>query len=166
MYAIIETGGKQYRVAAGDVVSLEKLTGDVGHTVTFDKILLVGGGADNKTLVGKPYVAQASLQGEIVQQTRGEKILTIKYKRRKGYRRTIGHRQELTRLLITKVDNGSGNAVTFEASKRAEALRAASVPFATRKEHSAKKASAKSGEETAAAKKSRAPAKKTAAKKK
>jgi large subunit ribosomal protein L21 len=131
MYAIIESGGKQYRVSLGDVVSFERLAGDVGQTVTFDKVLLVGGKPES-VLVGTPYVAKATLQAEIVEQTRGEKLLTNKYKRRKGYRRMIGHRQELTRLLVTKLDSGNGQAEQFDSAKRAEALTKASVKFSNR----------------------------------
>ncbi|MBI3556483.1 MAG: 50S ribosomal protein L21 [Deltaproteobacteria bacterium] len=152
MYAIIETGGKQYRVTSGDVVSLESLKGDVGQTVTFEKVLLIGGKSDNQTLVGAPYVAKAALQAEIVEHTRGEKILTIKYKRRKGYRRTMGHRQELTRVLVTKIDDGHGQAITLDAAKRKEVLVKASVPFSKRQaEHEAKHASAKPASKKAAA---------------
>ncbi|MEW6056888.1 MAG: 50S ribosomal protein L21 [Bdellovibrionota bacterium] len=138
MYAIIETGGKQYRVSPGDVVSLESLNGEIGKTVTFDKVLLVGGKTGDQALVGTPYVAQATLEAEIVQQARGEKLLTIKYRRRKGYRRTIGHRQELTRVLVTKISNGQGQSEQFDAAKRNEALLKASVPFATKKPKQAK----------------------------
>lgn len=141
MYAIIETGGKQYRVTPGDVISFERLQGNVGQTVTFDKVLLIGGKSDSQVLVGTPYVAQASLQAEIVEQAKDKKLLTIKYKRRKGYRRTIGHRQQLTRLLITKIEDGRGQSLMFEASKRAEVLSKASVPFSKRQEtHQAKHA--------------------------
>ncbi len=155
MYAIIETGGKQYRVTSGDVVSLESLKGDVGSTITFEKVLLIGGKSDSQTLVGAPYVAKAALQAEIVEHTRGEKILTIKYKRRKGYRRTMGHRQELTRVLVTKIDDGHGQPITLEGAKRKEALVKASVPFSKRQEeHEAKHVSAKPAAKKAAAPKS------------
>ncbi|MBI3542225.1 MAG: bL21 family ribosomal protein, partial [Deltaproteobacteria bacterium] len=117
--------------------------------------------------------AQATLTVEVVQQTRGEKLLTIKYKRRKGYRRMIGHRQEVTRVLVTKLDV-AGQAITVDAAKRTEALVKASVPFSTRQaKHEAahgpttKTAKSASGTEkkTAAPKKAAAP-KKTATKKK
>ncbi len=163
MYAIIETGGKQYRVTPGDVVSLEKLDGSVGQTVTFDKVLLIGGQADAAgVLVGTPYVSQASLQAEIVDQTRGEKLLTIKYRRRKGYRRMIGHRQSLTRILVTKIDDGRGHALSFESSKRKEILMKASVPFAVKTEKKAKASTTGEAKtkKTAAAKKPTAKAKK------
>ncbi|MGE4233611.1 MAG: 50S ribosomal protein L21 [Bacteriovoracia bacterium] len=137
MYAIIQTGGKQYRVQPGDVVSLEKLEGDVGSQVVFDKILLVA--KDSGPLIGKPLVSGAKLEAEIVDQTKGEKLLTIKYRRRKGYRKVQGHRQLLTRVLVTKLDDGQGGSESFDASKRADVLRKASVKFSTRQsEHEAK----------------------------
>lgn len=166
MYAIIETGGKQYRVTPGDVLAIEHLKGDVGQTVTFDKVLLIGGKTDH-VLVGAPYVSKASLQAEIVEQTRGEKILTIKYKRRKGYRRMMGHRQEVTRVLVMRIEDGKGGSAAFEASKRVEALKKASVAFSKRQaEHEAKHTAAKPTKSAKASAKTEAsPAKKTAAKK-
>ncbi len=135
MYAIIETGGKQYRATAGDVLFLEKLQGDNGTMITFDKVLLIGGKTDKNVLVGKPYVASAKLQAEIVEQnSRGEKLLTIKYRRRKRYRRTIGHRQELTRVLITKIEDGQGGSFEYDTAKRNEILMGASVKFSNRTE--------------------------------
>lgn len=132
MYAIIETGGKQYRVTTGDVLNIEKITGKAGDKVKFDKVLLVGGG--KQTLVGKPYLASAALEAEIVDDTfRGDKIVTIKYKRRKQYRRTIGHRQDLFRVLVTKIDDGQGGKAEFDASKKKEVLMKASVKTAAPK---------------------------------
>jgi large subunit ribosomal protein L21 len=170
MYAIIETGGKQYRVTPGDVVSIESLTGDVGQSVTFDKVLLIGGKADSQILVGAPYIAAAALTAEIVEHTRGEKILTIKYKRRKGYRRMIGHRQEITRILVTKIEDGKGQTLSLEKAQRTETLTKASVPFSKRQaEHQAKHLAAKPAVKTkkasAKAEASEAAPKKTAAKK-
>lgn len=133
MYAIIETGGKQYRVAPGEIHTFEHINGNVGDQITFDKVLLVGTQGGN-TAVGLPYLAKASAIGEIVQQTRGDKLTTIKYRRRKGYRRTIGHRQELTRVLVTKLADGVGAELQYDTSKRNELLIKASVPFANRSE--------------------------------
>ena len=101
MYAIVETGGKQQRVSAGDVISVERVTGDKGSTIEFDKILAVGSG-DN-IVVGKPYVADARVIGSIVSQYRDKKVLIFKKKRRKNYKRTKGHRQYLTRVKIVEV---------------------------------------------------------------
>ena len=100
MYAIILTGGKQYKVAKGDVIEVEKLAGEAGAEVTFDQVLAVAG-EDGKLNVGTPRVAGASVTGKVLDQFRAKKIVVFKMKRRKGYRRTHGHRQSLTRVEIT-----------------------------------------------------------------
>lgn len=100
MYAVIQTGGKQYRVAEGDTIRVEKLHGDVGAKVEFDEILMVGG---PKVKVGKPHVAGAKVTAEITAQDRAKKIIVFKMKRRKNYRRKYGHRQPYTELRISKV---------------------------------------------------------------
>lgn len=102
MYAIIKTGGKQYTVKPGDFVEIEKLDGEVGATITFGEILAVGeeGGA---LKVGSPLLDGASVSAEVVDQFRGKKIVVFKMKRRKGYRRTQGHRQSLTRVKIGEI---------------------------------------------------------------
>ena len=102
MYAVIETGGKQYRVNQGDVIKVEKLTADVGEKVDFDRVLLVGEGSDVK--VGSPVVDGASVSGTVVEQDRGRKIIVFKMKRRKGYRRNQGHRQDYTGVQIDKIN--------------------------------------------------------------
>ncbi|CAA9558976.1 MAG: LSU ribosomal protein L21p [uncultured Thermomicrobiales bacterium] len=100
-YAVIETGGKQYRVSVGDRISVEKLPVDAGGTITIDRVLLLGG--DGSTRVGTPTVAGAAVQATVEEQYRGEKIVIFKYKAKKGYRRRTGHRQSLTRLAITAI---------------------------------------------------------------
>ena len=101
MYAVIETGGKQYRVNQGDIIKVEKLTVDVGEKVDFDRVLLVGEGTDVK--VGSPIVDGASVSGTVVEQDRHRKIIVFKMKRRKNYRRKQGHRQDYTGVLIDKI---------------------------------------------------------------
>ena len=101
MYAIIRTGGKQYRVEKGDVLRLERFEGQVGSHVTLDDVLLVGGGDDVQ--VGSPTVAGAAVEGTVVEQDRGPKIRVFKYKKRKHYRRTRGHRQHVTAVRIDAV---------------------------------------------------------------
>jgi len=101
MYAVIETGGKQYRVNQGDIIKVEKLPADVGEKVDFDRILLVGEGADVK--VGNPVVDGATVSGTVVEQDRHRKIIVFKMKRRKNYRRKQGHRQDYTGILIDKI---------------------------------------------------------------
>lgn len=120
MYAVIESGGKQYRVQPGDIVQVEKLDGEVGANLTFSNVLLLSkvNGDAAQIWLGKPNVDKALVQGEVVGQGRGEKVLIIKMKRRKQYRRTQGHRQELTQVLITSVDNGSGEKLALDAEAK------------------------------------------------
>ena len=101
-YAIIATGGKQYRVGVGDVITVEKLGVETGTTVTLDEVLLIGG--DGSTVIGTPLVEGASVSADVVDNFRGEKIVVFKYKAKKRYRRRTGHRQSLTRLAITGIN--------------------------------------------------------------
>ncbi|HXB56941.1 MAG TPA: 50S ribosomal protein L21 [Vicinamibacteria bacterium] len=101
MYAIIRTGGKQYRVQAGDVVRVERLAAAVGASVTLDDVLLIGD--EGSTRIGAPRVENASVQGTVVEQDRDAKIRIFKYKKRKHYRRTKGHRQSFTAVRIDRV---------------------------------------------------------------
>ena len=101
MYAVIATGGKQYRVAAGDVVRIEKLAADLGATVEFDKVLLVGSGSDIK--VGAPLVAGSKVSGVVHKQGKGEKKVIVKFRRRKHYMRQGTHRQFYTDVKITGI---------------------------------------------------------------
>ena len=100
-YAIFKTGGKQYRAGTGDVLTVEKLAGNAGDKVTFDNVLLVGKGAEIR--VGADTKG-ANVVGEIVAQTKGEKLIAYKYRRRKGYHRTVGHRQKLTKVKVTGIN--------------------------------------------------------------
>jgi len=101
-YAIIETGGKQYRVAVGDRLAIEKLQSDAGSDFTFDRVLMLGG--DGSSRVGTPVIAGASVSATIEEQYRGPKIVVFKYKPKKRYRRRTGHRQALTRVAITAIN--------------------------------------------------------------
>ncbi len=101
MYAVIRTGGKQYRVAEGDVVNVERLAGDVGSKIAFDDVLAVGQGSDLK--LGTPTISGAKVEAEILAQERAKKIIVFKFKRRKGYKRTKGHRQYYTRVKVTSI---------------------------------------------------------------
>lgn len=104
MYAIIETGGKQYRVEQGKPLLCEKITGEQGNTVTFDKVLLVADNEDkNSTRVGTPYLSNAKVTAKIVEQTKADKILIFKYKPKKRYRCKTGHRQPLTKLMVESI---------------------------------------------------------------
>ena len=101
MYAVLDTGSKQYRVAAGDTLEVERLTADKGSSITFDRVLLVSN--DGKVTVGSPTVSGATIVADVVDHIRGEKKLTFKMKRRKGYHKSIGHRQELTVLKVKEI---------------------------------------------------------------
>ena len=101
MYAIVETGSKQYRVSPGDTLAIERLPVESGQSVTFDRVLLVNDGG--KVMVGSPTVAQATVVANVVEHKRGEKKLTFKMRRREGYHKSIGHRQELTVVKITEI---------------------------------------------------------------
>jgi large subunit ribosomal protein L21 len=101
MYAVIKTGGKQYRVAQGDVIQVERLDGDSGALLTFDDVLLVG--TDDDTKIGTPVLDGAKVEGTIVEQGRGRKLIVFKFRRRKNYKRKNGHRQYFTRVRIDAI---------------------------------------------------------------
>ncbi len=101
MYAVIETGGKQYRVTQGQEVKVEKLPGQAGEEIVFNKVLVVSDG-ENVT-VGKPYVDHAKVLGKLARQAKDRKVPVFKYKRRKGYRRNKGHRQEFSLVRIENI---------------------------------------------------------------
>jgi large subunit ribosomal protein L21 len=101
MYAVIQTGGKQYRVAQGDLITVEKLDGAAGDPVEIDTVLMVGEG--NQVTVGQPRLEQARVVGRIVRQDRGPKVIIYKHKRRKGYQKKQGHRQWQTLLRVTEI---------------------------------------------------------------
>ncbi len=124
MYAVIETGGKQYRVAPGDVVQVEKLEGNEGSSLKFENVLFCSSGSQEapQIWVGKPYLSGAAVEVEIVGQGRGDKITIVKMKRRKQYRRTKGHRQFYTQLLVTRVANGAGQELVLAGADKAAKL--------------------------------------------
>ncbi|MBW2308070.1 MAG: 50S ribosomal protein L21 [Deltaproteobacteria bacterium] len=104
MYAVIRSGGKQHKVSAGSLITLERIKGEVGDPVVFTDVLAVVG---DELLLGQPNVADVSIHGTIVAQEKGKKIIVFKKKRRKGYRRTMGHRQLQTRCRIDEIRMGS-----------------------------------------------------------
>lgn len=153
MFAVVRTGGKQYRVAAGDKIAVEKLAGEAGDTVTLGDVLLAGEGdklAD---------AAKVSVSAEIIAQAKSEKVVVFKKRRRHNYRRKAGHRQQMTLLRILEVGESAKKAAAKKAApaKKADAEEAKAAP----KKEAAKKAPAKK----AAAPKKEAAAKKPAAKK-
>lgn len=104
MYAVIQSGGKQYRVEAGTTLKLEKLTAQPGEQVQFDKVLLLGQGSDVK--VGKPYLKNGLVTAEVVTHGRGKKIKIVKFRRRKHHRKQMGHRQDYTQVKIVNIKEG------------------------------------------------------------
>lgn len=101
MYAIIETGGKQYRVSEGDVLTIEKLEAGEGETVEFDRVLTVV--KNGEVILGKPMLTEAKVTGKVMEHGKGEKILVFKYKAKSNYRRRQGHRQPFTKVVIEKI---------------------------------------------------------------
>ena len=136
MFAIVRTGGKQYRVAAGDKIAVEKLPGNAGDTVSLDDVLLAGDGGEVKDAKGLVVSA------EIIAQERGEKVIVFKKRRRHNYRRKQGHRQSLTLLRITAV----GGAVPKKAAARKDEKVEAAADAAPAKKAAPKKAAAKTAE--------------------
>ncbi len=120
MYAIIEACGKQYKVAQGDVVFFEKLDAEEGKKVKFDNVILVS--EDNgKIEVGNPYVKGAKVEGKVVSHGKAKKILVYKYKAKKNYRRTQGHRQPYTKVEITAVKTAAEKKATAKTEAKSEA---------------------------------------------
>ena len=107
-YAIIKTGGRQYRVAEGDTIDVDLLAGDAGQKMTFGEVLMHADG--EKLTHGDPLVAGASVTAEVVEQRKDKKVVAFKYRRRKGYHRTVGHRRKLTRVKITGISLGGKKA--------------------------------------------------------
>ena len=118
MYAIIESCGKQYKVAEGDVVFFEKLDAEEGKKVTFDKVILVSN--DKKVEVGAPYVKGIKVEGKVVSHGKGKKILVYKYKAKKKYKTTQGHRQPYTKVEITKIKMPAEKAEAKETAAKKE----------------------------------------------
>ncbi|HSO62020.1 MAG TPA: 50S ribosomal protein L21 [Desulfobacterales bacterium] len=102
MYAVVNTGGKQYKVMKGETLRIEKIPGEVGSSVTFDKVLMVADGENVR--VGQPVLENVAVQAQIVEQDKAKKILVFKYKRRKRYRRKNGHRQPFTAIRIDGIE--------------------------------------------------------------
>ena len=173
MYAVIKTGGKQYRVAPQDTITVERLKGEAGDIIELDQVLMVAG--EGSVEIGHPLVDGATVAAELVEQKRGKKIIVFKKKRRKGYRRTRGHRQYETVVRVSEIlakgaRPAAAKAAAKPAAKKAEAKPAAKTSAAkkTAAKPAAKKAAAKPAARKTAAKpaaKKPAAAKKTAAKK-
>ena len=154
MYAVLNSGGKQYKVQKGEVLKVEKISGDVGSSVTFDRVLMFSDGEN--VSIGQPVLDSVSVEGHIVEQGKAKKIIVFKYKRRKRFRRKNGHRQEFTAVQIDSI-KAKGTKAAKAAEPKAEAK--AEVKESETKKAAPKKAVAK---ETAA--KKAAPKKETAEK--
>ena len=123
MYAIIESCGKQYKVAEGDVVFFEKLDAEEGKKVTFDKVILVS--EEGKVQIGNPYVKGVKVEGKVVSHGKGKKIIVFKMKAKKNYRRKQGHRQPYTKVEITSIKTAAKKAETKAAIAKAETKKVA-----------------------------------------
>jgi large subunit ribosomal protein L21 len=159
MFAVIKTGGKQYRVAEKDVITVDKVKGAPGDLVEFAEVLVVGG--DNVT-IGTPTVKGASVAGEVVEQTRGAKVIAFKKRRRKNSRRKRGHRQELSVIRITEIlTDGRKPSPRPQAAEAVPAEEAAAEPAATSEveaEAAAQAGASESAEAKPAKKRARKPA--------
>ena len=140
MFAVVRTGGKQYKVSAGDVIVAERLAGEAGSTIELADILMVSDGA--KVTVGTPTVAGAKIAAEVVEQGRGEKIVVLKFKRRKKYRRTLGHRQEQTILRVMEISAPGMTTAKAAAKPKKAPKQAATAETDTADAKPAKKAKA------------------------
>ena len=126
MYAIIESCGRQYKVAEGDIVFFEKLDAEEGKKVTFDNVVLVSD--DKKVEVGTPYVKGVKVEGKVVSHGKGKKVLVYKYKAKKNYRRTQGHRQPYTKVEITKIKTASEKTESKPEATEKEAKATSAKP--------------------------------------
>jgi large subunit ribosomal protein L21 len=145
MFAVIRTGGKQYRVAAEDVIKVDKVRGDPGEIVQFGEVLVVGG--DSITL-GQPTIAGASVAAEVIEQGRGPKIIAFKKRRRKNSRRRRGHRQEFTLLRVTEILTDGAKPSQTARPKRESKKPAAAAPAEAGEPDEAKRPKAKAGPKT------------------
>lgn len=164
MYAVVQTGGKQYRVTAGSIIEVEKLAGNAGESLTLDRVLALSDGS--KIMLGAPTVADANVQVQILAQGKGDKVLIFKKKRRHNYRRKNGHRQPITTLFVTKILLGANALASAEPKEiRAPKAAVAAPAAAAKKAPAAKKPAAKTETKAAAPKKAAAEKKPAAAKK-
>ena len=140
MFAVLKTGGKQYKVASGDTLRVEKLAADAGETVQFNDILMLGG---DKVTVGAPFVAGAAVQAEVVDQIKGDKVINfVKRRRKHSSKRTKGHRQQLTLLRITEILASGADKSGVKAALGAGSVAGVAVAAAAAPKKAAKKAEA------------------------
>ena len=144
MYAVVTTGGKQYRVEAGSELVVERLSGEPGTSITFDRVLLVGDG--DAVTVGTPTVDGASVSATVLGEALGPKLVVFKFKQKVKYRRHAGHRQHLTRVRVDEITTGGSRASASKAAATAEADAPADAPAAEKPKRNRKAAEAKSSE--------------------
>ena len=157
MYAVVNSGGKQYKVQQGQILRVEKLPGDVGNPVTFDRVLMFSDGEN--VSIGQPALENISVEGHIVEQGKAKKVIVFKYKRRKRYRRKQGHRQQFTAVLIDSIKPKGPEAQQTSESKddsKAKTKKSAAKEAAPKKDKAQKEAPKKEASEKA--EKSAAPA--------
>ncbi|MFK7882292.1 50S ribosomal protein L21 [Roseobacter sp.] len=141
MFAVLKTGGKQYKVQSGDTLRVEKLAADAGETIQFNDILMLGG---DKTVVGAPFVKDAGVQAEVVDQVKGEKVINfVKRRRKHSSKRTKGHRQKLTLIKVTDILASGAEKSGVKAAMGAGSVSVKAVEAATPKKAAPKKAEAK-----------------------
>ncbi|KQT47561.1 50S ribosomal protein L21 [Aureimonas sp. Leaf454] len=157
MFAVIKTGGKQYRVVANDEFTIERIPGEAGDAVSFTEVLMVG------TSIGAPFVAGASVAAEIVEQTRGPKVISFKKRRRQNSKRTRGHRQDLTLIRIGEILTDGKSATPSEAKAQTPAKAETAQPATAETAPAATSGEGASAADAAPAKKPRAPRKTKAA---
>lgn len=148
MFAVIKTGGKQYKVSAGDILKIERLTGDAGHKIDFQDVFMIGD--DKSVKVGTPTVAKAVVKATVLEQARGDKIIVYKKKRRQGYDRKNGHRQDLSVIHIDELIDGGKSLAKAERKVKAAPKKAAETKkSAPEKKTVAKKVAATPAKKTA-----------------
>lgn len=151
MFAVLKTGGKQYKVQSGDVLRVEKLAADAGEKVQFNEVLMLGG---DKPVIGAPFVEGAAVQAEVVDQIKGDKVIKfVKRRRKHGSKRTVGHRQQLTLLRVTEILEKGGDKSGVKAAVGAGSVAAVAAGAAEAKKAEPKKAEAKKDAPKKAAKK-------------
>ena len=163
MYAVIEAGGKQYKVTQGDVLQIELISAAEGENVTFDRVLLIADAGDVQ--LGTPILDGKTVTANVIRHGRGKKVDVVKFRRRKQYRKQLGHRQSFTEIQITAIDGKAGEVKKAPAPAAKKKAAASKKKTATKKAPAAKKKAAASKKKTGTKKKATAK-KKTAAKKK
>jgi large subunit ribosomal protein L21 len=138
MYAVVNSGGKQYKIQQGQILRVEKISGDVGNPVTFDRVLMFSDGENIS--IGQPALEDVAVEGHIVEQGKAKKIIVFKYKRRKRYRRTRGHRQEFTAVLIDSIKPKAKKSSETKDGPEAEAKKPETEKAAPEKEEAKKAA--------------------------